>query len=630
MKNWLKYLAIFLYTYSASSQSVLDTKVYKYFDSVLSINKNQAKIIIKNIEDLVKKNNKDYTKGIYYYLKALYIGKSDFDFDAHQRLIDSSAYYFKKIKDPSYGVVQIQGCYYEADPNKIIARANLARADISKINDSLLLFELKICFFRAKMISGEYDSALHYFKKAEKYVVTDAQYLKSGIGNAGALIYSTLGLHNISLKYLEKELALVQKYSDTCKMNQIVTYISDIYIIIKDYENAEKFIKRFIYNSHCDQGLLENYNYSKALLFIKKGQFDSCQYYIDSILPFGFSFKNDIGKDMIDQLECRLKLDQKKYGEVLLLCDKRNFNAKQLGEAGNRIFPLSYSFKLTSFIKLKKYNEAILCADTLSSYLKNAKKKSGAWLEVYESYATAYKELKMYDKAIFYFGKRDSLNYQIEAKKNNILANESMMAMENKMLTKEKKFAQQTNFLIQLDNQQKTDRLFYRTLLLIIILILFTVIVFWFINYRKTSIKEKLLLKRERDLNIEEIKVLNKELNRRKQKSYEIVAENIFSDDSIITRLKETDDWIEFFLNAENTFGFKFSEFSELYPTLTTIDFKHICLILFNMSNKEVGEIMLITENGSKKARQRLKSKLGIQSGEKLQKELIQTLLVPQ
>lgn len=613
-KKYKFLLCLLVLSLGINSQYLLNSKRYNDFNKNYKKSSSESLKIINELEN--KKNISDLEKAEYYFLKAKHNLEYELNFEVYNKLLDSSRKFFESKNDASAGIVSLSFCNVESNPDKIFYYTDLAKKDLFKINDSILIFEYYGNITRGFIINGELDSALKYLKKGEKYIVTDSQFLESKIARTASVTYTLLGLYSVSIDYLEKHLRLIKFENNLCENNDYIVTLAEVYFKAENYTKSKEYTNKFKPDEECSGFLSDNYYHLKSHLFLKFEEYDSCQYYIDSILRNTQSFSQGIGEDIIDHLQLKLFFAEGKYKECIQIADKRNNFAKRNNIT--RGFLQAFTWKSKSFNELKNYSEALFFADSAIKYAHKAGNNKNL-IELYNLKSEILINKKLYKEAIFYINIKDSLQNVLETKKNKLEANHSLMALENKLLEKDNKLKEQ-------ENSKNRELLFYKNLLLIGVFVIMFIGILFFINYWRRSKKERDSLKRQRKIDSNEIKVLNNQLSQRKEENEKIKIENIFSDESILKRLKETDDWVEFFINTERTFEFSFTSLSDKYPSLTKMDFKHISLIMFNLSNKEVADILFITENGSKKARQRIKHKMALQTGVKLQKSLFEVI----
>jgi tetratricopeptide (TPR) repeat protein len=121
--------------------------------------------------------------------------------------------------------------------------------------------------------------------------------------------------------------------------------------------------------------------------------------------------------------------------------------------------------------------------------------------------------------------------------------------------------------------------------------------------------------KNETLVNLKEIALRSKETD--STEGYHRLIQTISSD------LREDRGWHTFVGFFEEVHPDFFSRVAATCPGLSPNDYRLMALIKMNLSSKEIANILCISIPGIKKARQRLRKKLGIESGDSLEEAII-------
>ncbi len=300
--------------------------------------------------------------------------------------------------------------------------------------------------------------------------------------------------------------------------------------------------------------------------------------------------------------------DRNEYQKALDLMLKSQEYEEQV--VGIKYKGLSYYNIATSYLYLKKYPQAI-------SYLKKANelaKQEGDIYSLYTTYdvlTTAYREsgnleqaISTYDSMMVYY---DSLN-RIETKKELL----------NLEVRYETKWKEQENKLLKLKvkKQQETQRNMI-LLGIVVILLLLGAVYILFINNRlkkskvaeaHTKIRNQKL---EEELLHQRLNLLTEEINRKNQliQSLEDGANSV-TEENLLNKVTLENDWLAFMTEFDKIHSGYLSDLKQRFPELTTNNLRLAALVRLEFSNKEIATILCITENGVKKAKQRLKERI--------------------
>ncbi|MNE49262.1 hypothetical protein D3C80_1437680 [compost metagenome] len=205
---------------------------------------------------------------------------------------------------------------------------------------------------------------------------------------------------------------------------------------------------------------------------------------------------------------------------------------------------------------------------------------------------------------------------------NNIEYNRELLHLEVRYETKLK---EQENKLLKLEVKRQNDlrekeqkaRRFTILLGLVLVLLLSGVVYILFIKnkLRKSKVAEADAKiqnqKLEEELLVQRLNLLTEEINK-KNKLIQLLesGENSALEENLINKVTLENDWLAFMSEFDKIHGGYLSELKRQFPTLTTHNLRLAALVKLEFSNKEIANIMCITENGVKKAKQRLKERI--------------------
>lgn len=314
------------------------------------------------------------------------------------------------------------------------------------------------------------------------------------------------------------------------------------------------------------------------------------------------------------------------YSKALAIAEK----------GGERRFP-GILYRRLAYVYREKgnYEDALVYgkkALSVAKELKLLKKEINDHLEL----ASIYEEMGNHEKAL-----ESYTNYHVM--NDSILSNERILAMtelETKYQTEKKE-----QEIILLEEREKISKL--RQSILILTLIGLSIFLFSLWSYFRQKAKRDRLEKEKLD---QEIAFKTKDLDFKKQELTAFalqlsqkneLLENLKKDikeikikpdegkslQSLINtiQINQTDDdtWENFKQRFEQVHvGFN-KRIKEEHPELTANDLRIISLIKMNLSSKEIANILNISSDGIKKARYRLRKKLGMVNEDNLEHVII-------
>ncbi len=273
--------------------------------------------------------------------------------------------------------------------------------------------------------------------------------------------------------------------------------------------------------------------------------------------------------------------------------------------------------------------------------------------DIYHNIGAVYLKMKNYRQSLVYYGKSNKiaylqgdlytlqLNYSDLAKSyiglgnpslavvmqdssflyydslNNIEKNRELLQLEVRYKTK---FKDQENKLLKLEvkKHQKAKRDTIVLSLVFIVLLLGIVYILFISNrLRKSKVAEADAQirnqKLEEELLVQRLSLLTEEINRKNKliQSLESGA-NSLAEESLLNNVTLEKDWLAFMSEFDKIHAGYLTELKRQFPDLTTNNLRLAAVVKLEFSNKEIANILCITENGVKKAKQRLKERMKI------------------
>lgn len=299
---------------------------------------------------------------------------------------------------------------------------------------------------------------------------------------------------------------------------------------------------------------------------------------------------------------------------------------------------------------MRQYRKALEFLKESASYEERLTGMNAA-SDIYHNIGVVYLKMKDYGQAITYFNKSNEqayregdiynlhLNYSDLAKAsrglrnleqvitmqdssflyydslNNIEKNRELFQLEVRYKTKLK---EQENKLLKLEVRKQREAQRNMILLgIVVVLLLLGVVYILFINNRlkKSKVAEAQAKIQNQELEekllMQHLNLLTEEINRKNDliRSLENEA-NSQVEESLINKVTLENDWLAFMSEFDKIHNGYLAELKNRFPELTTNNLRLAALVKLEFSNKEIARILCITENGVKKAKQRLKERL--------------------
>ena len=442
---------------------------------------------------------------------------------------------------------------------------------------------------------SDYDRSLEYYFTglhiADSLNLTATQ---STFYNNIAIIHNKIGNYRKAIDYYFKAASILKETDNEYYYANTLLNIGNVYISLNSidtaliYLNKSKKINERINNHY---GLL-NYYANIGEIELRAGAYEK------ALISFNHELK-EINK-----------LDESFFGSRVFL---KTAAYLDLGDV--------YLRKENYEKAIDNYNKVIRLA-TKSSFLEEI-------TSAYEGLSHVYEKINKSDSALVYYKLfqkyNDSLKREETIKKISELEMDYKLLEERKLMQLEKE---------RMESRQKVKRLIY---LLIIGASISGLLIFLLLFIHQ---KDKHLQSQLKEQNMaKELEYKNKELTTNVMyllKKNEFISEisnklKVVDSDTIIVQPKIITDiineldknssnkvWTEFETRFQDIYGDFYKRLNERFPAITPNELKLCAFLKLNMSTKEISSITYQSTETLKKARFRLRKKLGLNRDENL------------
>jgi tetratricopeptide (TPR) repeat protein len=521
------------------------------------------------------------------------------------REIDSSKYYFTKSLNlynslnnkhraglVTYDMIQL--LYLTTNYKTALKRISENLETYSKpIPDSIIMMKLHVISAKVYMRLTEYDKGFESALKA--LTIAEALQLASEkikIKGTLASLYHYTNNKEKSIEIKKELLTYYKKQNNTRKIGLTLNDLGNSNYVIENYDSALKYLN-------------ESLEYSKE---------------VENHSLIGITLFN-IGKTYV-----RLGQTQKGIDYLKKSIDySKTISHHPLSE--------SWALKKLADVYTEELNEperaipmldrAIIIADSV-----------GNKDDLYQSYrdrSQAYAALGLHKKAL-----EDHVSYKsINDSVYNIEKSKEIERLKTEFETKEKEqqIAFQKNEIDLLEQKAKTSKL-QKFILGGGLLLSLAIVGFGFYGFRQRIKrnkveKEKLdnelaFKKKELTTHALHLAKKNEVLENLKQQAQELKSEQSIGGYQHLIRtidfdLQDDNNWENFsnyFQQVHKDFN---SKIKEQYPTISASELRFLSLVKMNLSSKEIASILNISNEGIKKARYRVRKKLGLDANESLE-----------
>lgn len=515
----------------------------------------------------------------------------------------------------------------------------------------------------------QFDSALYYLNQADSLLKQEHEPLtKVLIYRHIAACYSNVGHYFKAQSFYQK--AKAQNITNELVKNYLIASIATTF---KDYSYYDSSLTYFLrlendYKENKNDLELANVRIQLAEVYINLGDVFKAKKYLNQVLNVENHITSEKVKvraliamsniadlnEAIDYLDAAIVLAKSGRYQRLLLYGVLNMAAKLI-DAGE-------SSQCMNYLRI---------CESLNEKVNDYAARSA----IYSNYGSVYLGQKKFDVARDYFERSLNLSFDYNMS-DGILFNQRKIAesyekeslfkdaYQNYMLYKhyyDSIFNGDNELKIkQLEEAINSERVEKQTevikgiiikeqairnrnwfIVILILLVLVIISSFFFFKYR--------LFKKDNDLKtlkIQNLKGINEkvsnQLNHQKELLHQskskidewkklATQEHSMNDlnDSTLEMLKNVNktqkDWDLFFDKFELLNSNNFSDLKSKHPNLSGYDMRQIALVKLNFSISESSSILSVTEDSIKKARYRLKKKLGLKKGQSL-KEYVNSI----
>ena len=445
------------------------------------------------------------------------------------------------------------------------------------------------------------------------------------------MIAGSKGYGNIALQEYFKSLDIYRKKGDKLRISEALLAIGIEYHQSEDFEKAISAFNENLTIAEeigVPQYVAQSSNFIGAS-YLELNKLKEAEEYLNKSLKKSeeVGFQYNIGKTYINL--GHLKFKQKKYNEAT------NYFSKGMAIFKTMKIPVEQSIILLSLgrihlnkgayqLAIKKFDEGM----TIAKIANDMDLIRSAYLyksEALDALGDSRNALKIYKKS-------KKLNDSIFNAKNSLKTKELQIMFETER--KEQQIVQQETEIGLLKEKEKVSTL-QKTLLgggFTLSLLIFGLGFYGIRQKMKRNKIEKEKVDAELDFKTKELTThalhlakKNEVLNDLKQKAktlkdssqegngYQQLIQTINFD------LQDDNNWENFSRYFEEVHKDFSTTAQQKYPNITANDLRFMALLKMNLTSKEIANILNISNDGIKKARQRLRKKLGINSTESLE-----------
>lgn len=488
-----------------------------------------------------------------------------------------------------------------------------------------------------------WDSTEYYLNIAEKLFIQDTSATVQ-IGSIYSLkgnIAATKGDHSIATQHYMKALKYMEKAGDQIRYADMLRKLGETYGFLNQYDKAIEVQRQSIalYDANNDP-----YYGSLALGDIGNSHhalnnIDSAKYYFNKAIDQSRAVNHDwvTGTSLhrlasIHAGEGNMKLARQQYQEAVDIHEKAN-DTYSIVFVSERHAKAEYDAKnYSEVLDLTKKN--IPLAENADLF--GLKSKLLKWQSL------AQESLGQYQGALLAFKEHQFIQDSLTSKDRSENLQELLVQYETEKKEKELIIAQAEN-----------DRKSARNKILSIGLIGIITSAFIFINSLRIKRRnDRIIFSQEKELEIEKRKFIEQELEFKKKeitaKALQLARKNEFllSLEGELMELKSTvdtkakmsserirrmiqhdsnenEDWDQFAKEFSSIHQEFIDKLAAKHGSFTTNDLRLVSLMKMNLSSKDIASTLRISPDGIKKARYRLRKKMGIESQVDLQDYLL-------
>jgi tetratricopeptide (TPR) repeat protein len=507
----------------------------------------------------------------------------------------------------------------QLDSARIYLQRALTKAKALEIPSELITAHNNIGLYYSNI--GELDSSMSHFEQGIR-IATESN-LKKRLGAIylnQSILYTKKNDLNRSIEIQLANLIIQEKLKDSLNISATLRHLGNLYNKMDDYESSIKYLKEAI-EIQKHKGYV--YELTKSL----------------SNLASTLLFNGDTIEALSKYHECRLiQLEHNIDTSRILICLGRMYTSQRdfasaenfLSKAKKALIQTqNQDLRTLLLIELCRLEYTKLSYDSALDYgtkayenaaqIENLQYQADAAVMLYQIYYAK----EDYKNAIKYHDTYKDLRNILETDQKKVKAERQRLSF---IYNKEKHLIELNQEKERLKAQHEKNILNLIIWLTVIALSLIIILLIYFFKRRQhqqklKSAKRELELKlqsieREQNLLMESQKLEQEVLHKTKiiQQKNEIIERISDSNEefrsNLTDRLNLEHDWLQFMAEFSLLHPNFFRNLESNFSGITNTDKKISALIKLGLSNKEIANLMNITENGAKKAKQRLKSKL--------------------
>lgn len=485
------------------------------------------------------------------------------------------------------------------------------------LNNKLLMIKTLYCIARNQSIKGDYKKAAERYR--EVICIADEIDNKKMIAAAsGALanIYTKQGNFPRAIELYFSALKINEEQNHKIGVFTNLNNIASVQAEQKDFEAALKtFQKAFELSKEMNDSLrisVSLANMGSICLDMKKT--DALHYFQKSLVmgenrDFGATINAlaNIGGIYIDRAE--LDSAQHSLDKALKLVEHSNFNYGY-GKVWLKVGLLHLMRK--EYRQATEYTQKAL---QLAKKIRYLKLEKDCYKQLADIYASTGAFEKAYREHVHYKAISDSLFSEENIREITRLESSYQYDKE-----RQQQMLETANQMLEIKNQRQV--ILFLVLISVLILVLVFVL-YWANRLKKNEIKSKNheLEMNQKAMTAATLKLVqNAERDSHSIKMLESIKKNTADEGlaeirTLITNYKlksSNSNWEEFEIMFEKVDSSFYAKLNEQFPTLTPNERKLCVFLKLNMSNNHISQITFQSEEALKKARLRLRKKLGI------------------
>jgi len=464
--------------------------------------------------------------------------------------------------------------------------------------------------------------SITYYKKAIAYAADHFMPVETGIYlHKEGLFYFKFNRYGKACLYF---LQAYDKFKEVGfdRIPHIARYIAEqarFYYLLKNYDKATSLLETALACPVKDQRVLTSLNTTMGLICRSYNQFTKSLYYFNQSLTIARAHKDSAMIGISLGNIGSIYFMQEQYKKALPYLSAAYITCQKFGEPGSSASALLRMSAIN--LATGRYKQAGIRLDSAEQLI--AKSKNDLlphYLELYKQQTILYQKTGNSAKAVAYAEKYEIVNDSIAARDNRIAVERARLQWEVK-----KYHTQLINLEIRAQNET-----FKRNTIIFILFLLIVIFMLVFNRYRlKTQKNKEILLTKKRQVD-EELKSATTSL--------QLYTESLKQSNTLIEQFKaeielfkehstnqERAEYLETLMQAHIMTDETWNEFKKLFnkvhtgfflklrrnfPHLTDTDMRLLSLIKLNLNNKEMANMLGITVEGIKKAKQRLRKKM--------------------